>query len=146
MTIRLWNPLFDMQSINNLLEDRFAQSTAWNVGSQPKYARPIPIDVEETDNEMVVKALVPGIEPNQLHVSIFDSVLTIRGDSHTNETQSDKRILLKEHRLGSFERKLRLPDTLDFEKAYTEYQYGTLAIAFPKIRKHEPLELPIAVK
>jgi HSP20 family protein len=90
------------------------------------------IDVYETPEEMVVKAAIPGVEPGDVDISVEEDVLTIRGESRHEEEVKEDSYLRRELRFGSFQRSLRLPPTVDPEKATASFENGLLKLTLPK--------------
>jgi len=76
-----------------------------------------PIDVYQTENEVVVKTTVPGAKPENIDVSIVDNMLTIKGETKAEEKIERKDYLYQEHRYGTFRRSVALPRGLKTNKA-----------------------------
>ena len=104
----------------------------------------VPLDVEEEGDNLVVRASLPGVNPDDTQVTIEDGVLTIKAESEAESKQGD--YLIRERRAGSFHRSLRLPDTVDTDKAHSSYEHGVLAITFPKQESKKAKRLEIKVK
>ena len=92
----------------------------------------VPLDVVEEDDQIIVHASVPGVAPEDIEVTIENEVLTIKAQSAEEEERKDGDYLVRERRSGAFHRSLRLPDTVDTEKAESSYKGGVLTISFPK--------------
>jgi HSP20 family protein len=94
----------------------------------------LPVDIFEKDNNLVVRAAVPGIEPKDLDVSIEQNILTIRGEtrSHFETDEKDTKVYRREVSYGAFSRSIRLPETLSFDKADAEFKNGFVTITIPK--------------
>ena len=93
----------------------------------------IPVDVVEEDGNLLVHASLPGLNPDDIEVSIEDSVLTIKGRTQEAHERQEDGYLLRERRSGSFYRTLRLPETVDADKADPHYENGVLTITMPKV-------------
>ena len=91
-----------------------------------------PLDVVAHGDDFVVRASMPGVSPDNIHVSIEDNVLTIRGETSAHFEHAEGNYLMRERRSGSFHRSLRLPDTVDQEHAEPCYEHGVLTITLPK--------------
>lgn len=100
----------------------------------------ITLDVVDEDDAIVVEASLPGINPDDISVSIENDILTIRGDTGGQRGRS---YLVRERRTGFFHRSLRLPDTLDVDKAQPRYDQGVLTIAFPKLATKQARQLTV---
>ena len=103
----------------------------------------IPVDVTQEGDDIVVRASVPGLKPEDISVTLEDGLLTIEGETKSESEVSESDYLLRERRVGRFRRSLRLPDTADADKAQPSYENGVLTIAVPKqeARKAKRLEI-----
>ena len=90
------------------------------------------VDVRETDKEIVVEAELPGIEEKDISLDLKDGVLTIRGEKKHEHDQEKENYRMMERRYGSFQRSLRLPDTVDQDKVEASFDNGVLKIKVPK--------------
>ena len=88
---------------------------------------------------------MPGVNPSDLSVTIENDVLTIRGQTSVDSERQEGSYLMRERHTGSFHRSLRLPDTLDVDKADTRYDHGVLTISFPKLEAKQARQLHITV-
>ena len=90
------------------------------------------MDVRETDKEIVVEAELPGIEEKDISLDLKDGVLTIRGEKKHEYDEKKESYRMMERRYGSFQRSLRLPDTVDQDKVEASFDNGVLKIKVPK--------------
>ena len=106
------------------------------------------VDVEETENEFVFKAEMPGIKKEDVKISLLDNVLTLSGEKRTEEKKTDKE--KKYHRVersyGSFQRSFALSSPLKADKISASYKDGILEIVVPKSEEAKPKEIDIQVK
>lgn len=100
-------------------------SSFWGRGSMTPA-----MDVYETDEEVVVKVAVPGIDPDDLEVTVEENTLTIKGEIEREE-ETGKEYVRRERSYGRFYRSLTLP-TLSADEAEAEYENGVLTLNFPK--------------
>ncbi len=91
-----------------------------------------PVDVEETDKEVVVNAELPGVEAKDLDISIREDTLTLKGERQEEKEDKSKTYHRVERRYGSFERSIPLPCSVDADKADATYKDGMLRITLPK--------------
>ncbi len=104
------------------------------------------MDVSETDHEYLVKAELPGINKEDLNITIQDGVLTINAETkYQDEHQEDGRIIRQERRYGSFVRSMRLGNEVDKEKVKAEYKDGILALRLPKAEAVKPKKIEVSV-
>jgi HSP20 family protein len=102
-------------------------------------------DVSDTENEVVVKLEVPGVDKDQVTISVTDDVLTVRGEVRKESEEKRKNLYRQEIRYGAFERMLRLPAEVDGSRATAELRNGMLRITLPKSRQPKAHQIRIAV-
>lgn len=90
------------------------------------------IDAYETDDEVVIKAPMAGVKPDNLELAITDDTITIKGKRHAEHEEKKGNYLLQECYWGSFERAYKLPVAVDAEKAKAQLKDGLLTIFLPK--------------
>lgn len=102
-----------------------------------------PIDVTESENEIRVRAEVPGIEPEKLDVQLTGDVLTIRGEkADASETEEGSRTW-SERRYGSFARSVQLPCDVDGDSVRAEHKHGVVTITLRKAEALRPRRIEI---
>lgn len=104
------------------------------------------LDVTETDENVIVKAEVPGIDVKDLDISITGGVLTIKGEKHEEQEEKDKQFHRVERSYGAFTRAVDLPETVDPEKVKAECQDGVLTITLAKKPEAKARQVQIEVK
>jgi HSP20 family protein len=90
------------------------------------------LDVKETENELVVKADLPGIDEKDVQLTIQDGVLSMRGEKKSERKDERENYHLVERSYGSFQRSIRLPETVDEDKAVARFDKGVLTVTLPK--------------
>jgi HSP20 family protein len=103
----------------------------------------VPVDVYEQGETIVVQASMPGLNPEAIDVTVEDGILTIKGQTQP-QAEEQPHYLLRERSYGTFYRSLRLPDSVDFDKAETHFSNGVLTISFPKLESKKARRLSIA--
>jgi len=89
-------------------------------------------DLQETENEIIVKAEVPGVEPEDLEVYCTSDSLILRGETRRDEQEENQGFHRAERRFGRFERTLPLPAEIDRDKIQANFRNGVLEIRLPK--------------
>jgi HSP20 family protein len=89
-------------------------------------------DVKETEKELVVKAELPGIDEKDIQLAINNGVLSLRGEKKSERTDERDNFHVMERSYGSFQRSIRLPETVDEEKAEARFDKGILTVTLPK--------------
>lgn len=144
MVLQRWEPIYDLRRMHEAMNRRWRESGTAYVGAGHR-GWAIPIDVVEEGDELLVRASLPGVNPDEIDVSIEDRVLTIKGETKVEEETKDGGYFIRERRTGSFRRSLRLPETADTEKAKTVYENGVLTVALPKVESKKVKRLAITV-
>ena len=139
MLLQRWDPFRDMRRMDNLA-NRFWR--AYGVGDEIA-ARALPLDVVQHEEDVVVRASLPGVKTDDVEITVEDGVLTITAADESQPEEQDGRYLVRERRSGKYHRALRLPDTVDADKAETQYVDGVLTITFPKVEAKKAKRLEI---
>jgi HSP20 family protein len=114
-----------------------------------RYHTGMPVDLFQTDDEVVVKASMPGMKPEDINISITDETLTIDGEiKEEYEASEDNGIKyhVRERRYGSFCRSLTLPTHVDADKASAEFENGILTLTLPKVEEEKPKTITVETK
>ncbi len=144
MVIQRWDPLYDLRRMHVAMNSRWRENSPAHVGDGHR-GWAIPIDVVEEGDDLLVRASLPGVNPDEIDVTIEDRVLTIKAETKVQEESKDNGYFIRERRTGSFRRSLRLPETADTEKAKTLYDNGVLTVALPKVESKKAKRLAITV-
>lgn len=113
----------------------------------PTLERGVPhLDLTETDESLLVKAELPGVNPEDLDISISDDVLTIKGEMKQTTTEKDAAYHRIERKYGYFSRSIRLPCKVSIDDINATYDKGILRIDMPKCMPERPREIKIRVK
>lgn len=134
-----WRPFFDIDPVSEF--DRFFEGFS---GSRQGFVPPI--DVYQTDNEVKVETPLPGVDPDEVKISIENDVLIIEGRSDKKKEVDEKNYYLREVRSGSFHRSVALPTAVEGDKAQAEYEQGILKVIIPKAERVKPKTIQISVK
>jgi len=109
-------------------------------------SRGIPLDVLRDGDNIVVQGSLPGVNPEDIKVTIEDDVLTVSGNTEATKEIGEGMYLLRERRTGTFHRAIRLPDSVDSDKAETSYEVGVLTIRLPKLEVKKAKQLSIKIE
>jgi len=99
----------------------------------------------ENDDGYVVKASVPGVDPENLDVTLEDNVLTIKAEVMSEEVTEDEQVHIRERRTGSFSRSLRFPMDVNSDGIEATYTNGVLSLNVPKAEEVKPKQISIKV-
>lgn len=143
MVLRRWEPFSELRRMQENM-DRLWKGFYGNGEDGGEIERwAIPLDVRAEGDNIVIQASMPGVDPNDIDVSIENDVLTIKGHTRTEQERREGEYLMRERRTGSFHRSLRLPDTVDTEKAHPHYENGVLTVALPKVEAKKARKLAV---
>ena len=124
--------------------DRLFSEFAQGIGSSGGEANIIPnIEISETGKAVEITAEMPGLERNDIDISIEDDALTIRGEKKVEEDQKDKNVQHSERTYGVFLRVLQLPPGIDPSSVQATMSNGVLKITIPKPAKPEPKKIEV---
>jgi HSP20 family protein len=90
------------------------------------------IDVKETDADVVVQADLPGLDEKDVTLTVQDGILTFRGEKRSERKDERENYHMMERSYGSFHRAIRLPDSVDADKAQARFVKGVLTVTLPK--------------
>jgi HSP20 family protein len=104
-----------------------------------------PVDIRETENELVVKADIPDVKFEDIDVRMENGTLTLRGERKFEEKKDEGGWHRVERSYGSFERVFTLPDTVNADGVKADYKNGTLTITLPKKEIAKPKQVKVQV-
>ncbi|HEX2027857.1 MAG TPA: Hsp20/alpha crystallin family protein [Nitriliruptorales bacterium] len=102
-----------------------------------------PLDVEETDEHFVLHVELPGMDPQDVDITLEESVLTISGERRFYRETDSEGFRRVERRFGRFHRAVRLPDRVTGEKVEAHYKDGVLTITVPKAEEAKPRRIEV---
>jgi HSP20 family protein len=142
-----WAPIRELDGMCNamgrLYEEGFPgplTRALWDVPSAPG------MDLYQTDEAIVIKMGLPGVEPGDIQVSVTDGVLTVRGEVKEEKEEKEKTYHLRERRFGSFSRSVKLPSNVNVEKSDAQFENGVLTLTLPKAEEAKPRTIAVKTK
>jgi HSP20 family protein len=103
------------------------------------------LDLSETNNELVVKCEVPGMDPKDIDISLSDGMLTIKGEKKQEREENEENYHLVERTYGTFTRSVQLPKGVQHDKVNASYKNGVLNIVLPKSEEARKKEIKVKV-
>jgi HSP20 family protein len=145
MPITKYNPFADTEEFPTGL--RLFQDTINRLMSDQATSRPWApaVDILETENELVLKADVPGIDQKDIDIQIENGTLTLKGERKFERDEKNKGFHRMERSYGAFVRYFTLPDTVDSEHVRAEYSNGVLSVTLPKKEIAKPRSIKVQV-
>ncbi len=104
------------------------------------------VDLYQTENDVVVKASLPGLKAEDVQITITGEVLTLKGEFKQKEDVKEKAYHLREQRYGAFERTFALPIEVVADKAKAEFENGILTVTLPKAEEVKPKMITVKAK
>jgi HSP20 family protein len=101
------------------------------------------VDIQESEEHYLVRADIPGLERDDISVSVENRVLTLKGERRREKTD-DRENRLLERAYGQFKRSFRLPSKVENEKIKADYKNGVLTITIPKAKEAVPRKIEIS--
>ena len=130
MTMQRFDPFAEIRRMDA------AFNRLWNTGARAPEVDggrwDVAMDVVQDGDDLIVRASLPGVEPDDIQVTLEDGLLTIEGETGAETEEQKGEYLLRERRFGRFHRALRLPNSVDAGSAEPSYANGVLTITVPK--------------
>ena len=145
-TITRWDQSRGSTSLENqvirLFEDNFIRDRS---GHADLATWAPPVDIYETENELVVKADLPDLQEKDIDVRVENNTLTIRGERKFEKAVNEDNYLRVERAYGPFTRSFSLPNTVSSENIRAEYRNGVLTLHMSKREESKPKQIKISV-
>ncbi len=147
MTMQRWNPfLRDFVSLRDAVDRLFEESYVsperlftWGTTT----ARPMPVEMYETPDELVVRALTPGVSPENLDVQYQQGTLVLRAKTEPPAAHDDWTWHVREFGYGEMTRTFTLPKDVDADRAEASFEHGILTLRLPKVEEAKPKTIRI---
>jgi HSP20 family protein len=130
------------EAMDRLFDDAFTRPISPRDGGWTSPA----VDMYQTDDEVVVKAALPGFKADEVQINVTGDVLTLRGETKHEEEKKDKAWHIREQRWGSFERSIALPTEVTADKAVADFENGILTVTLPKAEEVKPKTITVKTK
>ena len=143
-----WQPWVDLIALQDAMDRLFDEGRIFSPdrGLPPSLVGGLALDVYETDDEVVVRTGVPGVNPDDIDITIEQGMLTIRGETRGHEEVKHARYICRECRYGAFSRSVVLPAGIDADNADATFESGVLTLRVPKLGKAKPKTIVIEPK
>ncbi|HSG42038.1 MAG TPA: Hsp20/alpha crystallin family protein [Anaerolineales bacterium] len=140
-----WEPAREMMSLRDAMDRLFDDAFTRPLSLRDAWSVPA-IDMFQTDDEIVVKAALPGIKADEVQINVTGEVLTLKGEVQQNQEMEEKAWHIREQRYGSFERSIALPTDVIADKAKADFENGILTITLPKAEEVKPKTITVKAK
>jgi HSP20 family protein len=146
MELIRWNPMRDMFSfrhqMNHLFDDVFGSVVRGDSGLSMWNRYPT-VDIYDNDENIIIKAELPGIDKKDIVIDVKDGVLTLKGERSFDNEVKEEKYYCRERTFGNFERVFRIPADVDPEKIRADYKDGILKIDIPKPEEQQPKQITV---
>ena len=148
MNLIRWDPFRELvgmrQAMDRLLEGGYLRPARpmaeWTEWAQPS------LDMYQTPKEVVVKAALPGVDPEDVDIEISGNTLTIKGETRKEEKSEEEDYLCRECHYGSYYRAITLPQAVKGDKAEATFEDGVLTLTIPKTEVERPKKVEVKAK
>jgi len=144
MYLQTLQPYRKTGSIRNEIDNLLHEFFGGPIHTGPLAGEWLPAaDITETEDSVLVKAELPGIEEKDIELSISGNLLTIRGEKKHVEEDKGENHYLGDRYYGSFRRTFQLPADIDQEQAEATFDKGVLRISVPKVEESKTKKIEI---
>lgn len=140
-----WEPAREMMTLREAMDHLFDEAFTRPFGLTTALQAPA-VDLYQTDDEVVVRASLPGMKAEDVQISVTGDMLTLKGEFKEKEEKKEKAYHLHEQRYGAFERTLSLPTEVLADKAKADFEDGVLTITLPKAEEVKPKTITVKAK
>ena len=144
-----WEPFREARRIQNLMDRMMGDALLGRSWFDDIDEGIVPVDVYETDENVIVEAAVPGMSKDDINISVTGDMLNIRAEiSEDREQKPEEGIqyYLRERSYRRFSRSIRLPVEVEADNADAEYQSGILKLTLPKVEPVKSKTITIKAK
>ena len=140
-----WEPMHEMITLREAMDRLFNDAFTYPFGDGSGTQLPA-VDLYQTDDEVVVKATIPGFKADDVQISVTGDMLTLKGEFKDKEETTEKTYHMREQRYSTFERTLSLPVSVVADKAKAEFEDGILTVSLPKAEEVKPKTITVKAK
>jgi HSP20 family protein len=147
--VRWWDPMRDLTSIqekmNQIFEDTFSRTR----GREETFGKGLwtpAVDIYESDEAVVVKAELPGLDREKIGVDVKDGILTLHGERKFEKDVKEENYHRIERSYGTFHRSFSLPSSVEQDRISARFKDGVLEVTLPKKEKAKPKQIKVDVK
>ena len=140
-----WEPAREIMTLREAMDHLFDDAFTRPLTLRDGWSVPA-VDMYQTDDEVVVKASIPGFKAEDVQINVTGDILTLRGEVKQEDEKKDKAWHIREQRWGSFERSVAMPTEVIADKAKAEFENGILTITLPKAEEVKPKTITVKAK
>jgi len=142
-----WEPAREMMTLREAMDRLFDDAFTRPLSVRDGWSMATPaIDMYQTDDDVVVKASLPGIKAEEVQINVTGDILTLKSEVKQDEERNDRAWHIREQRFGSFERSIVLPTDVKSDMAEAVFENGILTVTLPKADEVKPKTINIKAK
>jgi HSP20 family protein len=148
MNLIKWDPFRELDDVSSRLNRIFGRLPSRSTSDNEMLAVAdwMPsVDISETDAAYLIKGEIPGVNKEDVKVTIQDGMLTIQGERKQEKEEKNKKFHRVECSYGNFMRSFRVPDDADESGVKAEFKDGMLNVTLPKSEKAKPKSINVSV-
>ncbi len=149
MSLVRWDPFRNVATlqdrINRMFDEAFFRSKDFDEEVSLASWKPT-VDIYDTDDAIILKVELPGVDKEKVTVDVKDNVLTLKGERSIDKEIKEENYCRRERSFGSFHRSFTLPTTVNPEDIKAAYKDGILTVEVPKPEEKKPKQITIDVK
>lgn len=131
------DPFRDLMSLREAMDQLFEESIVRSRTGA------LAVDMYETDEAVVVKTAIPGVDPEDIDIGITGDTLTIKGEVKKEEDVEEENYVCRERCYGAFSRALTVPVSVEADQAKAEFEDGVLTLTLPKAEELKPKAIKV---
>lgn len=142
-----WRPFGEVSSVRREMDrlwNRFLGETPFDRTFTEEWLPSV--DISETEDKLLIKAELPGLEAKDVKVSVSGDVLTIKGEKRKEEEEKDEHHYCAERYYGSFKRSFQLSTGVQADKVEATFDKGVLKVTLPKVEEAKKKQIEVKVK
>ncbi len=143
--ITRWDPFRELAQLQDRVNRLFQESNLGHDEGLTNTAFVPPVDIYETEHNIVLKLEVPGVDQKDLDIRIENQTITIRGERKFEKDVKEDNYHRVERRYGSFQRSFSLPNTVNPEQVTADYENGVLKVTLAKRAEAKPKQIKVNV-
>jgi len=134
------------EAMDRLFEESFLRPGSFGVSDSASAM--LPLDMYETENDVVVKVAIPGVKPEDIEVTVTGDLLSIKGEfqSESEEKDEKRNYHRQERRYGGFSRQVTLPSGVNADACAADFENGVLTLRLPKVEEAKVKKVQIQSK
>jgi HSP20 family protein len=142
-TLAYYDPFRNVRSLQGEINRLFDRDMDDSTGQLTQW--PMRVDIREDENQIVVKADVPGMEQKDISVNVDNGMLTISGERKFSDDEHKEQYHRVERAYGRFSRSFQMPNTTDPENISASYKNGVLEVTLPKREEAKPRSIQVQI-